>query len=45
VTQKVSAAVEDLAVTRSIGELTLRGFSRPVATFDVIGLDAARVAP
>jgi hypothetical protein len=32
-------------VTRPIGELTLRGFSRPVATFDVIGLDAARVAP
>jgi class 3 adenylate cyclase/CheY-like chemotaxis protein len=45
VTQKVNAAVEELAVTRPIGELTLRGFSRPVATFDVIGLDAARVAP
>ena len=45
VTQKVSAAVEELAVTRPIGDLTLRGFSRPVATFDVIGLDAARVAP
>ncbi len=45
VTQRVSAAVEDVAVVRPVGELTLRGFSRPVATYDVIGLDAARVAP
>lgn len=45
VTQRVSAAVEDVAVTQPVGELTLRGFSRPVATFDVVGLDAARVAP
>ncbi|HYN56551.1 MAG TPA: response regulator [Motilibacterales bacterium] len=45
VTQRVSAAVEDVAVVRPVGELTLRGFSRPIATYDVIGLDAARVAP
>jgi class 3 adenylate cyclase len=45
VTQRVSAAVEDVAVTQPVGELVLRGFSRPVATFDVVGLDAARVAP
>ena len=45
VTQRVSAAVDDVAVVRPVGELTLRGFSRPVATYDVIGLDAARVAP
>jgi hypothetical protein len=24
--------------------LTLRGFSRPVATFNVVGLDAARIS-
>ncbi len=29
VTQRVSAAVEDLAVSRPVGELALRGFSRP----------------
>jgi len=45
VTQKVRARVEDLAVTRSVGELELRGISRPVATFDVVGIDAARMAP
>ena len=45
VTQRVSAAVEDVAVVRPVGELTLRGFSRPIATYDVVGLDAARVAP
>ncbi len=45
VTQRVSAAVEEVAVLRPVGELTLRGFSRPIATYDVIGLDAARVAP
>jgi class 3 adenylate cyclase len=26
-----------------VGELTLRGFSRPVVTFNVRGLDAARI--
>ena len=45
VTLKVRARVEDLAVTRSVGELELRGISRPVATFDVVGIDAARMAP
>ena len=45
VTQRVCAAVEDVAVVRPVGELTLRGLSRPVATYDVIGLDAARVTP
>lgn len=45
VSQRVRSAVEDVAVTRALGELTLRGFSRPVAAFDVTGLDSARVAP
>lgn len=45
VTQKVRTSVEDLAVTRMVGELELRGMSRPVATYDVLGIDAARVSP
>lgn len=45
VTQRVRSAVEGIAVTRPLGELQLRGLSRPVSTFDVIGLDAARVTP
>jgi class 3 adenylate cyclase len=45
VSQRVQAAVEDVAVTRPLGDLTLRGLTRPVAAFDVIGLDAARVTP
>ena len=45
VTQRVRSAVEGIAVTRPLGELQLRGLSRPVATFDVLGLDAARVTP
>jgi class 3 adenylate cyclase len=30
-------------VSRLIGELSLRGFSRPIRTFEVSGLDSARV--
>ena len=45
VTQRVQAAVADIAVTEQVGDLTLRGFSRPVSVFSVRGLDAARVAP
>jgi adenylate cyclase len=43
VTQRVSTAAEDLVVSRLVGELSLRGFSRPVRTFEVAGLDSARV--
>jgi class 3 adenylate cyclase/CheY-like chemotaxis protein len=43
ITQRVRSAVEDEAVTRRVGELALRGLSRPVPTFDVVGLDAAVV--
>ncbi len=43
VTQRVHAATEDMVVSRLVGELSLRGFSRPVRTFDVSGLDSARV--
>jgi adenylate cyclase len=43
ITQRVLAAVGDIAVTDSVDELTVHGFSRPVRAFDVRGLNAARV--
>ncbi|HYB87468.1 MAG TPA: response regulator [Streptosporangiaceae bacterium] len=43
VTQRVNAAAEDLVVSRLVGELSLRGFSRPVRAFEVSGLDSATV--
>jgi adenylate cyclase len=43
VTQRVSAAAEDLVVSRLVGELPLRGFSRPIRTFEITGLDSAKV--
>jgi adenylate cyclase len=42
VTQRVNAATEDLVVSRLIGDVSLRGFSRPIRTFDVSGLDSAK---
>jgi adenylate cyclase len=42
ITQRVNAAAEDLVVSRFVGELSLRGFSRPVRAFEVSGLDSAR---
>jgi adenylate cyclase len=45
ITQRVRSLVEDEAVTRPVGELSLKGLSRPVPTFDVVSLDAAAVAP
>jgi adenylate cyclase len=41
--QRVHAAVEELVTSEPVGELTLRGFSRPVVAFNVLGLDAARI--
>jgi class 3 adenylate cyclase len=43
VTQRVHAAVEGDVVADPVGDLELRGFTRPVRTFAVRGLDAARV--
>jgi class 3 adenylate cyclase len=37
----VSAEIEDIAVSEPVGELTLRGFSRPVAAFNVRELHPA----
>jgi class 3 adenylate cyclase/CheY-like chemotaxis protein len=44
VTQRVQAAMGGRAVTDPVGDLTLRGFSRPVSVFSVRGLDAAPVS-
>jgi adenylate cyclase len=41
---RVHAAVEEFVTSEPVGELTLRGFSRPVAPFNVVGLDAARIS-
>ena len=41
---RVHATVEEFVTSEPVGELTLRGFSRPVATFNVVGLDAARIS-
>jgi class 3 adenylate cyclase len=45
VTQRVVTGAAEVAVTRSLGPKELRGITRPVEVFDVIGLDAARTAP
>jgi adenylate cyclase len=41
---RVHAAVEEFVTSEPVGELILRGFSRPVTTFNVVGLDAARIS-
>lgn len=45
VTQRVVTGAAEVAVTRSLGPVELRGITRPVEVFDVLGLDAARTAP
>jgi len=42
-TQRVHAGAEDVVVSDPMGELTLRGFTRPIRAFDIRGLDSARV--
>ena len=44
VTQRVVTGAAEVAVTSSLGPVELRGISRPVEVFDVLGLDAARTA-
>ena len=44
VTQRVKVAAEDVAVTDPAGDLELSGFSRPIRTFTLRGIDAARVS-
>jgi len=43
VTQRVKVAADDVAVTDPAGDLELSGFSRPIRTFTLRGIDAARV--
>lgn len=45
VTQRVLTGSGDVAVSRSVGPLVLRGFSRAVEAHEILGLDAARVLP
>ena len=42
VTQRVHAAAQDYVVADPVGDMTLRGFIRPVSVYDIKGLDAAR---
>ena len=43
VTQRVQHAAEEFVVSDSVGEMTLRGFSRAVAVYDIKDLKAARL--
>ena len=43
VTQRVHGAAQDHVVSDSLGEVPLRGFSRPISVYDIKGLDAARI--
>ena len=43
VAQRVFSATEGLAIGAPVGELDLRGFSRPVRAFDVTGIDESKV--
>ena len=44
ITARVQASAAETVVSEPVGELTLRGFSRPVSAYSVRGLDAARVS-
>lgn len=43
-TQRVFSAVDGLVVGEDVGELTLRGFTRPVRAYHLRGMDQARLA-
>jgi adenylate cyclase len=45
ISQRALAAVDDLAETEPVGELTLKGFVRPVTAWRILGLRAGRGAP
>ena len=44
VSQRVLTAIEDLVEADPVGQLELKGFSRPVAAFNVLGLKEAPVS-
>ncbi len=41
VTQRVQAAAEHIVVSEPLGDLTLRGFSKPIGAYDIRGLNSA----
>jgi class 3 adenylate cyclase/CheY-like chemotaxis protein len=43
ISQRVNAAAEDLITADALGDLNLRGFSRPMRAYNVAGLDESRV--
>jgi len=45
ITQRVEAGATEVAVTRPVGALELRGIAKPMEAFEVLGLDAARSTP
>jgi class 3 adenylate cyclase/CheY-like chemotaxis protein len=44
ISQRVYAAAEELVTAQAVGEIDLRGFSRPTRVYNVAGLDAARTS-
>jgi class 3 adenylate cyclase len=44
VTQRVHGAAQEYVVSNALGEMNLRGFTRPVSVYDIKGLDAARAS-
>lgn len=44
ISQRVHAATPGIAISHPVGELTLRGFTRPTPAYDVIGLDSAHAS-
>jgi adenylate cyclase len=42
ISQRVHAAADGMVTADWVGELALRGFSRPTSTYNVVGLDEAR---
>jgi class 3 adenylate cyclase len=42
--QRMLAMVEGIVAARAVGELPLKGFSKPVVAFDLIGLTAVGLA-
>ena len=41
VTQRVQAAAEHIVVSEPLGDLTLRGFSKPIRAYNIRGLNSA----
>ena len=39
IAQRVFAATEQIAITQPVGELALRGFSKPARAYDLLGLE------